>query len=384
MKPRTPSELSVMAALCAVVMANALAWGGVLPLLPVIGEQVDAGPFELGLLYAMFPIALFVTVIPLGTLSDARGRRLVITLGTALLAASSLGFALSSEYWEFAFFRLLQGVSDAAVWVSALPMVAEFGDEKTLGRRSGWLMMFFGTGIIIGPLLGGTGSLVITYGAVSAATLAVFACVAFVFRGYREPCRETGNVLRGILQLFKNPKVMIAGLTILIYGYVFGAIEPTLPPFFYGVLTVALIGVYLMVLNAVFTFAQPFVGRLADRFGEMPLIYGSVIAFVVLMPLVAVTNEPLVWLALMPLLGVAMAASATPSMSMLNRSITDEKRGLASSMYNLLFAIGSLSGPIAVGAVVEGAGYLAGMFSISAVAVLVIAVMWNRERALKK
>jgi len=354
-----------------------------LPLLPIIGEQVDADVFELGLLYAMFPIALFITVLPLGMLSDARGRRLVITLGTALLVFSSIGFAISVEYWELMFFRLLQGVSDAAVWVSVLPLIAEFGDEKTLGKRSGLLMMSFGMGIIIGPLMGGTGSLIITYGLISVITLAILVYVLFVFRGFFEPRRKTGKVLGGIAGLLKNPRVLIACLAILIYGYVFGAIEPILPPFFYGTITVAMIGVYLMVLNAFFTFAQPLVGRLSDRFGEMPLIYVSVILFIVLIPLVVITNEPLVWLLMMPLLGIAMAASATPSISLLNRGVTDEHRGMASSLYNLLFAIGSFSGPIVVGAVVEGVGYLAGMFSISAVSIIIVVLIWNRERYLK-
>jgi len=221
---------------------------------------------------------------------------------------------------------------------------------------------------------------VLTYGAVSVFAVAVLGVVALAIRGLREPKRVKGGIVRGLRALVANPRVAVACLAILTYGYVFGALEPTLPMFFYGVISVALIGIYLTILNAIFTFTQLLLGRLSERYGEMPFIYASVAAVVILLPLVVLTRDPLLWFAILPALGLAQAAAAMPSLSLLNRGAGDDERGLASSLYNLLFAVGALAGPVVVGAVVEGAGYLAGMLSISAVCGALLVVMHGRAR----
>jgi MFS family permease len=169
----------------------------------------------------------------------------------------------------------------------------------------------------------------------------------------------------------------------MIYGFVFGTLEPVLPPFFYGTLTVAFIGMYLAVFNGVFTLTQPVFGRLSDRYGEMRIIYLGIVVIIVILPLVVLTTNPVIWFILLIVLAVCDAATATPSLSLLNRGVGDEERGMATSLYNILFSIGALTGPIMIGAIIDGVGYLPAMLTMSMVCFIVLLLIMNRYKSLK-
>ena len=59
-----------------------------------------------------------------GALGDRYGQRRIFLLGIALFGAASLGCAMSSDWTELVFFRLLQGVGEALILPAGLTILS--------------------------------------------------------------------------------------------------------------------------------------------------------------------------------------------------------------------------------------------------------------------
>ncbi|HEY5831027.1 MAG TPA: MFS transporter [Hyphomicrobiaceae bacterium] len=154
-----------LAALLFAVVAVALGFGAILPILPLMVEQLLASPDPSGvawhtaLLTGAFAVAPLATALPWGRLSDRYGRRPILTIGlvgfSLTFAATGLARDLPSLYAA----RFLSGGFAAAVLPTALALVADIEvDENKRARTFGRVNVAFGLGLLAGPMLGGLAS----------------------------------------------------------------------------------------------------------------------------------------------------------------------------------------------------------------------------------
>ena len=126
----------------------------ILPMLPYIGREYGAGPFEVSLLFALMP-AITIFVAPLwGRLSDRVGRKrvYVVTLAASSIAFAMFGFADSLNGMFLA--RFLQGLANGSVAVS-YAMAADSSAHSTRARDIGYVSGAMAMGFFLGPMLGG-------------------------------------------------------------------------------------------------------------------------------------------------------------------------------------------------------------------------------------
>lgn len=108
---------------------------------PIYLDQWNATPLLTTALFSTYPVALVVTLIVFGSLSDTIGRRRVILAGMILVAGGTLVFVVAGSLaWLFAG-RVLQGAG-VGVALSAAAALAEFdrsGRAALSGSgRGGW------------------------------------------------------------------------------------------------------------------------------------------------------------------------------------------------------------------------------------------------------
>lgn len=111
----------------------------------------------LGVLLAASPLAQFVSLLPVGALSDRIGRKPVLLATTLIIIVgyllSALGIKVQSLFLVI-FGRIISGIgaSNIAVINSS---VADFSSPESKSKNFALITMFNGLGFSIGPFLGG-------------------------------------------------------------------------------------------------------------------------------------------------------------------------------------------------------------------------------------
>ena len=381
------------------MMTEAIGYGMVAPTLPFMARLTGAGEDQIGLLVGIYAAVGLIAAPWLGTLANRRGHRFIVLLGLACLTLASIGFTLAPNYPALVLARLVQGFGAAGVWVGCLTLAAELSADKTMGRSLSWLTGAWSLGFIIGPALGGLGTLrlpFLVYALLAACSLGL-GIFGLPMTGGHGPAAT----LPGILRIIRRPNILASGAATLGLAFFFGAVEAFLPllvasggdaPGADGTTALAAAGgiavagtqegvvMQRMGIGLLFSIAglpsvllPRLVGRLADRFGDAPVIgAGFLVATAWGASFLALFGRaPDVVLFLM--LGAVEVLVYVPAVALLHRGVTTEDRIFASGSHAYAFSIGFFLGPALTGALFPFGGYRT-MFATLAVASLVSAV----------
>src|SRR3989338_10341163 len=143
--------------------------GMVIPLIPILFTEDTLPSFMLqgypqgawyliaGVVIEISGLMQFLAAPLLGELSDIFGRKRLLTLGVAVLALSQLPFGLGVHISSLAVIlvsRLIAGIAGANFSI-AQASIADVTEPKDRARNFGLIGAAFGTGFILGPILGG-------------------------------------------------------------------------------------------------------------------------------------------------------------------------------------------------------------------------------------
>src|SRR5580700_10653731 len=153
----TPAQRKLLLALASAVALRMLGLFLVLPVFTLYGLQFTTSRFLVGFAFGSYGLAMAVTELPLGRLSDRIGRRNVLILGMTIFSLGS--FLCAIPAWlpprfgiaDLVFGRLVQGIG--AITATAFATVA---DNIQVERRSTAMAIIgipIGASFIVGILL---------------------------------------------------------------------------------------------------------------------------------------------------------------------------------------------------------------------------------------
>ena len=263
------------------------------PILPRIGEQLGVGPGPLGLLITVYSVTLAAFTLGVGPVSDRFGRRRVILVGTAAMAAALLLHGLATSFGTLLALRALAGAAGGVLSGASVAYVGDAFPADRRGWANGWVMSGFAVGQIVGIPLGialaeafGFRAPFVGFGLAMVAAFGL--AVPFLPQppGARSADRLTvGGALRGYLALARDREtgaaaavylLMFAGVGLFVV-YFPSWLEATL-----GFSSGQVSAVYVAggVANVL---AGPRAGRLSDRIGRKPVIVAASVGVGVLM-----------------------------------------------------------------------------------------------------
>jgi MFS family permease len=358
-----PREVPI---LTAVSFTVALGFGIVAPDIPAFARHFGVSTADAASVVSAFALLRIVGALPAGRLVDKFGEPAVMAAGIAIVAVSSLLAGFSGSFAELIVLRGAGGAGSAMFGVSAqtLLLVSVPGEQR--GRASGLFAGGFLVGGISGPALGGLIAAwsmrapFIIYG-VLLAIPGVIAATVLRNGSHPRQQRDTAppRAFAEIARALRNGAYRAAAAANLADSFAAIGVRSALVPLFVrdalhrsAVWTGIGFGV-VAVLNAATLLPG---GRLADRLGRRPVIVAGCL----------VSAGGMVMLALVPGLGGYFAALAIFGVgsglldvgpSAMIGDILAGRGGVVVASYQMAGDIGTVTGPVAAGYLVDVASY---------------------------
>jgi predicted MFS family arabinose efflux permease len=338
------------------MFVEAVGYGVVAPTLPFLARQAGAGERGIGLLVGLYAAVGLLVAIPFGVLANRHGRRMLVLLGLACLTLASIGFVFAPSYLWLMVARAAQGLGAAAVWVGALTMAADLSPDASMGRSLAWISGSWSLGFIMGPALGGLGTVrtpFVLYAILAGVALAA-ALIALPETG-RPGVRTT---LAGIFNVLRRPAVLLSGIATFVMSYFYGSIEAFLP------LLADSMGVGRLGIGLLFAVAGTpsilfprLTGYLADRFGDNRVLFAGLLYCALLSAGLLFTLRSLpLWLVFFGI-GIVEVSVYVPAVALLNRGMNAEDRIFATGSHSYAFSSGFFLGPTIGGLLLPLGGY---------------------------
>ena len=145
------------------VFVAMIGYGVALTVLPLYTERIHdlskaskgLVAFHAGLLTSVYALAQLVTGPAAGWAADRIGRRPLLLVGLAGVAASQAPFGFISSLGWLYVLRITGGLATSLLTVAATAMVADLTREEDRVRGMGWFGAAVSLGVVAGPLLGG-------------------------------------------------------------------------------------------------------------------------------------------------------------------------------------------------------------------------------------
>lgn len=151
--PRRPGGLA-LGVLFATILLDFVGFSILIPVLPIHLEALGADAVDVGLVLALYVIALVIFLPFWGWISDRIGRRPVLLTCLLGTAASFTMMAFDSDLWVFYVARALGGFFGASVG-TAQAYVTDITEDEDRTRGLGLVSAAGAAGLVVGPGLGG-------------------------------------------------------------------------------------------------------------------------------------------------------------------------------------------------------------------------------------
>ena len=125
------------------------------PVLPLFARELGVSTSSIGLTLSAFGLARLLLNVPLGLLSDRRGRRLLLVGGPLVTAIGMIGSGTATDLIQLLVWRFIAGAGSAMYMTGAVIYLIDISTRENrarfIGTNQGALLL----GVSIGPGIGG-------------------------------------------------------------------------------------------------------------------------------------------------------------------------------------------------------------------------------------
>jgi MFS family permease len=380
-------ELRRLGVLIAASGVDMIGFAIVLPILPFYALEMDASPFQVGLLISAFSVAQLLFAPIWGRVSDHYGRRPALLIGLSSAMVAYVVFAFADSLWLLLASRVVQGAGGGTTAV-AQAYVADTVEPRGRARALGWLSAATAVGIMVGPALG---SFAARWGQAAPGLVAATLCllnIGFAWRwlpesrallapGESAPARTP--ILRAALMVIRQPRSPVPRL-IWIYAagmLGFTGMTAALTLFLEAefAFTVETIGYVFLYMGGVsLVMRSLLLGPIVSTFGEVATMRAGTVLLAIGLLLMPLPNSLIGLAAIMALvpIGTALLFPATTSLvsQATPRADLGMTMGVAQTFAGLSRVIAPLIATWAFGAHGHGSPFLIAGLIVAGVGVL--------------
>lgn len=354
----------------------------IVPALPLYARDFGATDIMIGALIAGFGVARVVFDVPAGIFAERIDQKKVLQIGLAIIAVSSLGAALATNYWLLLSARVLEGVGSALYVTTAATIVSTSAELRSRGRVMSYYTAAILLGGTVGPAVGGFVTPI--WGKNSPFLVyALLAAISMVISHFSLPSTKEQMHVKEKMDfriLVSDRSLLLISVATFAMAFVWTGLELTVVPIFaYDNLGISPTSLGLALTSAALAnlFSTLIVGRFSDRFGrKMPMITGYLTSAASAFLLAASSNLESFFLYMIV---YGLATGVWGQTSAWAADIAPKERiGTVMGINRMMGDLGFVVGPLAL-------GYLAGQrtgsmvepypFYVTALLVLIAGIM---------
>lgn len=371
-----PHEIWVLVSAAFII---ALGFGLIAPILPQYARSFDVTVFAASFVVSSFSIMRLFFAPASGTLVNRLGYRSTYLTGLSIVAASTLLVAVAQNYWQLLAFRALGGIGSTMFTVSAMGLIVRISPPAIRGKCSATYGSAFLLGNVFGPIAGaamvqwGMRVPFLIYGlALIAATLVVAIRLSPEALRQRVP-RRTSPVMT-----FRQAIADSAYRANLVSGFAngwsnFGVRVAIIPLFAAATFSrgAAVAGFALTLFALGNIIALQFSGSLSDRIGRRPVLLTGLLINGLFTGVMGFMHADLAVLAVSAAAGFGAGMINPVQQAVVADVIGAERQGgTVLANYQMAQDLGSIGGPLIVGAIVDAAGFRAGFLACGVITFL--------------
>ncbi|MGE7839414.1 MFS transporter [Lysinibacillus sp. NPDC093712] len=326
------------------------------PLLPTFAEEFHVSPAVASLSLSVTTLALSISMIIVGSLSEAWGRKSLMTISIFAASALTLALAFSPNFETILVLRVIQGVVFAGLPAIAMAYLGEEIAPTSLGVAMGLYISGNSVGGLSGRVIIGTLTDLYNWqvGMIVLGIISLMISVLFIWmlpnsKNFTARPLQIKALTKSLIQHLKDPSMLclfgisfvLMGSFVTLYNYI--GFKLMAPPYN---LSATIVG-WIFVIYLVGTFSSAWFGSLADRFGRQKML---LLAIAIMLAGAIITLQGLLSL---KILGITVftfgffAAHSIASGWVSKRATHDKAQ--ASSLYLFFYYFGSSVGGTAGG-----------------------------------
>ncbi len=350
-----------------------------MPFLPLRAQDLGASNTMLGAVVASYAIAQVGLRIPIGIGADAIGRRKPFAVAALIASAvGALGLALSPNPWSLFAARAVTGIAGAG-WVAITVLYASYFAAGDAAKAMSRIMAVNATALVLATFIGGV--MADLFGPTSTFSLgvAVGAAGAVLMLMADEPplADRRGYSARAFLEVARVPllvSVSVIGITVQFVSFAtsFGFVPVYAEQIGASDAEVGYVTTVMFATSVLGTLVTPW---LVARTGYGVTLALGIAATALGAILVPMTSDVIGLYGTQVLNGVGRGSTNALLITLAVLAVAPAQRATAMGVYQAVYAIGMLSGPVVAGAVADTAGIDAVFYLSTAVAVLGAALL---------
>lgn len=379
------------------IVVNALASISFYVVNPVLTKYLTGSGMALTLastIAGLFSLTA-LTIRPFtGVIADRISQRRILYVTIPLLAASVIGYSLTTSTVLVVLFRILNGVAFCFNGTTLTAYASRFIPRQRMGEGIGYLGLGNVAASAVGPTIGVAVGDALGYRAsFLAAGLISLLALGLLLLVQDGPCREDErpSVDRSGKNLCLTDIIALQIIPIAFLNGLFSYSNGTVTNFLVLIAEengVAGCSLYFTVLAACMLVLRPMAGRLNDRFGLRFLLIPAFLVTCVGVLLIA--NAQSLWMVLLaaPLMAFGQGGGQPAIQAQCIREVGPERRGVATSTYYIFADLFQGAGPIVGGLAVEAAGtcraafYAAAGILLAGLACFFLLCAWRKKKGL--
>lgn len=251
------------------------------PLLPTFSEAFHVSPAVASLSLSVTTFALAVSLIIISSLSEAWGRKSLMTISIFAASVLTLALAFSPNFETILVLRVVQGIVFAGLPAIAMAYLGEEMEPASLGVAMGLYISGNSVGGLSGRVIIGTltdhynwhtGMMVL--GGISLLVSLLFVCMLPSSKHFSARPLQLKALTKTLLQHLRDPSMLclygmgflLMGSFVTLYNYI--GFKLMAPPYN---LSATIVG-WIFVIYLVGTFSSAWFGSLADRYGRQRML----------------------------------------------------------------------------------------------------------------
>ncbi|MGD0176051.1 MAG: MFS transporter [Candidatus Bathyarchaeia archaeon] len=321
--------------------------------IPLYAQKFGASFLDLGFIGTAYAVTYAMGPIFAGYIADKVNRAWLYSLGITLIALVTITLTLVRSVADIVILRSSAGLAFAFFWPTSEVLVADLASEENRLKEMGVYSVFWCSGFLIGPMLGGLILQAYSYTWLFLTSFVLITCALVMAVAWvvpRHTRRNRHNPIADFTGSFSIMKSLTSWyMVILCYGIITSVLTSIFPGYANLVgIDPALIGILFSAYSLARIFIYAVVGRL-QYFGETR----------VLLAVSAVFGAGILCIGILPgfdgfLLGLVLMGCCSGAMfplmiNLISRHFPAEKLGVAVGSYEAVFGLGSVMGPILAG-----------------------------------